>query len=398
MASSPPNPKSLFHARSASLPSRPHSFISQVEEHLCRLRATDASCSSSSSICNRLSCLGHLYDSVDGFLQLGQTQQALTKEFLGKQFDKVLDGSFRLLDVRSITKYVLLRTKEQFTRSFYQLALSITPTVPRIEALLCRLRPVNVTSLTLSEINCKLSGLRDLLDSFDKFLLLPQTQQVFYPECDEKLADDLVDGLLLLLDVCGTAKDVLSQAKEHVQDLQSMLRRRRADEFELAKEVGEYLGSRKKAKKLIHKVLKDLKTKRTCSPPEKGNDTMTMVNMARQIQGVTLTTLQSLLFYVSGLKPQSKLSSWALVSNLMRSTHVACIDEAMESNEFEKGDAALQILLGHKTKKSSNVHIENVQTDLGKLELSVEDLEQELECLHRGLIKARVSLLNILNH
>ncbi|EOX97490.1 hypothetical protein SCA6_006041 [Theobroma cacao] len=272
------------------------------------------------------------------------------------------------------------------------------PTVPRIEELLCRLRPVNITSLSLSEIDCKLSGLRDLLDSFDKFLLLPQTQQAFSRECNEKWADELLDGLLLLLDVCDTAKDVLSQAKEHVQDLQSMLRRRRADEFEIAKEVGEYLGSRKKAKKLIHKVLKDLKTKRTCSPSDKGNDTLAMANMARQIQGVTLTTLQSLLFYVSGLKPQSKLSSWALVSNLMRSKHVACIEEAVESNEFEKVDAALQILFGHKTKKSSNVRIKNVQTDLGKLELSVEDLEQELECLHRGLIKARVSLLNILNH
>ncbi|WRX13740.1 hypothetical protein QQP08_006227 [Theobroma cacao] len=50
MASSPPNPKPLFHARSDSLPSRPHLFRSQLEEHLCRLRATDASSSSSSSI------------------------------------------------------------------------------------------------------------------------------------------------------------------------------------------------------------------------------------------------------------------------------------------------------------------------------------------------------------
>ncbi|XWS62585.1 hypothetical protein CRYUN_Cryun06bG0023500 [Craigia yunnanensis] len=70
----------------------------------------------------------------------------------------------------------------------------------------------------------------------------------------------------------------------------------------------------------------------------------------------------------------------------------------MGSNEFEKVDAVLQILQGQKTKKSSNLRTENEQTDLGKLELSVEDLEQELECLHRGLIKTRVSILNILNH
>ncbi|XVE93977.1 hypothetical protein REPUB_Repub01dG0240800 [Reevesia pubescens] len=176
-----------------------------------------------------------------------------------------------------------------------------------------------------------------------------------------------------------------------------MFRRRRADEFKVAKEIGEYLASRKKAKKVIHKVLKDSKTKCTCSISDKRNETMAMVDMSRQILGVTLTTLQSLLFYVSGLKTQSKLSSWTLVSNLMRSKQ-ACVEEAMGSNEFEKVDAALEILVGQKTKKSSNLRFENVKNELGKLELSIEDLEQELEILYRCLIKARVSLLNILNH
>ncbi|XWS62584.1 hypothetical protein CRYUN_Cryun06bG0023400 [Craigia yunnanensis] len=196
------------------------------------------------------------------------------------------------------------------------------PTIPQIKEHLFRLRPTDITSLSLSAINCKLSGLGDLFDFFDKFLLLPQTQKTLSRGNNEKWADELLDGLLLQLDVCGTAKDVLSQAKQHIQELQSMLRRRRADECELAKEVGKYLVSRKKAKKMIHKVLKILKTKYTCSPSDKGNDTMAVVDMSRQIQGVTLTTLQSLLFYISGLKAQSKINSWILVSNLMRSKHV----------------------------------------------------------------------------
>ncbi|XWS67641.1 hypothetical protein CRYUN_Cryun04dG0023200 [Craigia yunnanensis] len=112
MASSLSNPKSLFHAHSVSLPSRPHPLLSQVEENLFRLRATDAS-SSSSSICNKVRGLRDLFNSVDSFLQLGQTQQVLAKEYLEKQFFKVLDGSLRLLDLSSITKDVLLRNKEQ---------------------------------------------------------------------------------------------------------------------------------------------------------------------------------------------------------------------------------------------------------------------------------------------
>ncbi|XWS67642.1 hypothetical protein CRYUN_Cryun04dG0023300 [Craigia yunnanensis] len=219
------------------------------------------------------------------------------------------------------------------------------PTIPQIHEHLFRLSPIDITSLSLSAINCKLRGLGDLFDFFDKFLLLPQTQQALSRGCNEKWADELLDGLLLLLDVCGTAKDVLSQAKQHIQELQSMLRRRRAVKCKLAKEVGDYLASRKKAKKMIHKVLKVLKTKYTCSPSDKGNDTMAMVDMSRQIQGVTLTTHQSLLFYISGLKVQSKISSRTLVSNLMRSKHEACVEEAMGSNEFDKVDAVLQILV-----------------------------------------------------
>ncbi|XVF00785.1 hypothetical protein REPUB_Repub04eG0031400 [Reevesia pubescens] len=245
------------------------------------------------------------------------------------------------------------------------------PTISQIQNLVLWLRPIDVTSLSLSAINFKLSGLGDLFDFFDKFLLLPLTQQALARECNEKWADELLDGLLLLLDVCGNAKDILSQAKQHIQELQSMLRRRWADEFELEKEIEEDLASRKKAKKVIHKALKDLiKNKFTCSISDKGNDTMAMVEMSRQIQGLALTMLQSLLFYISGLKTQSKLRSWTLVSKyLMRSKHVACsVEEAIGSNEFEV-DTALQILVGHKTKKSSNLEIENVKTELRKLEL-----------------------------
>ncbi|XVE93978.1 hypothetical protein REPUB_Repub01dG0240900 [Reevesia pubescens] len=52
------------------------------------------------------------------------------------------------------------------------------PTIPQIQELIFQLRPIEITSnLSLSTINCKLSGLGDVFDFFDKFLLLPKTQQ-----------------------------------------------------------------------------------------------------------------------------------------------------------------------------------------------------------------------------
>ncbi|CAL2262113.1 unnamed protein product [Prunus armeniaca] len=60
-----------FHTRSNSFPSRPHPIVQEVDEHLCRLRSSEAaSTSSSSSICYKLSGLQDLHDCVDKLLQL----------------------------------------------------------------------------------------------------------------------------------------------------------------------------------------------------------------------------------------------------------------------------------------------------------------------------------------
>ncbi|KAK5843878.1 uncharacterized protein LOC108481326 [Gossypium arboreum] len=265
------------------------------------------------------------------------------------------------------------------------------PKILQIQELLFRLKPVEIVSLSMSEMSNKLGGVRDLLEIFNELLLLSQTQQALLRGCNEKWADDLLDGLVLLLDVCGIAKDVFLQSKEHIRGLRSMFRRRKADEFDLTKEISHYLASRKKSNKLIHKVSKDLNTKRSCSTSysKAGNDnTMATADMSRQIQHVVLTTLKSLLLYITGFKTQTKVGRWSLVSNLIRSKHV-------DRNEFEKVDDALNVLLDHKAEKHSN---QNLQTELGKLELSFEDVEQQLERLHRDLIKTRVTLLNILSH
>ncbi|KAK2665706.1 hypothetical protein Ddye_004280 [Dipteronia dyeriana] len=110
MASSPLNTKSQFHARSNSLPSRPHPFMSRIDEQLCRLRATEAS---SSSISIRINGLTDLYDLVDNFLLLPETQATLAQERHEKQVDEVLDRSLRLMDVCGNTKDSLLKIKEE---------------------------------------------------------------------------------------------------------------------------------------------------------------------------------------------------------------------------------------------------------------------------------------------
>ncbi|RVX12402.1 hypothetical protein CK203_010449 [Vitis vinifera] len=298
MAYSPLNLKAQYHVRSISLPSRPHSFIPEFDEHLCRLRASQAA-SSSSSISHRL------------------------------------------------------------------------------------------------------RGLKDLHDSVDDLLLLPLIQRTLAQHRHEKWVDELLDGSLRLLDVCGTAKDALLQTREHSHELQSSLRRRQGGENGILAEVGEYLTSRKKVKKAMHKALRNLKgmeNKSNFSPWNKDPDTISIVTMLKEAETVTLTVLESLLSSIAGVAAKSKPSSWSLVSKLIHHKHVACEEAAGDLSEFEKVDAALCNLISDKSKSLKPVHIDDVQNKIGKLETSIQGLEEGIEFLSRHLIKTRVSILNILSH
>ncbi|XP_059436594.1 uncharacterized protein LOC132169596 [Corylus avellana] len=106
MASSPLIKKP--HARSNSLPSRPHPLILDCNEHLCRLEAS----ASSSSLSSKLIGLQDLHDCVEKLLQIPQMQKAFVERCNGKWVEELLDGSLRLLDMCSAAKDALIHTKE----------------------------------------------------------------------------------------------------------------------------------------------------------------------------------------------------------------------------------------------------------------------------------------------
>ena len=93
----------------------------------------------------------------------------------------------------------------------------------------------------------------------DNLLLLPFAQALAQ-EQNQKWFNELLDGSLRLLDVCGIARDALLQTKECTRELQSTPRRRHGSKMELAREVEKYLASRKAVKKAMQKALKGMKT------------------------------------------------------------------------------------------------------------------------------------------
>ncbi|KAK7257956.1 hypothetical protein RIF29_32307 [Crotalaria pallida] len=112
MAASPLNTKSNFHARSNSLPSRPHPLILQCNEHLEWLKASHETSSSSSLLSHKLGGLQELHECVEKLVQLPFTQEALLHEPQKNCMDELLEGSLRLIDVCTSAKDSLLHTKE----------------------------------------------------------------------------------------------------------------------------------------------------------------------------------------------------------------------------------------------------------------------------------------------
>ncbi|OVA10882.1 Protein of unknown function DUF241 [Macleaya cordata] len=250
------------------------------------------------------------------------------------------------------------------------------PLTVTVEEQLCRLRSSELaaSSSSSSSISHHLVGLKDLFECVEDFLQMQSTKQAF----SVNSVDGVLDGSIMLLDVCGTIMDVLSQMKQCVQDLQSSIRRRTND-------IGAYMTSRKKVTKVIRKCLSDLKRMNN-----KNNDLVAEVNVLREVEATTLAIFESLLSFLSG----PKQSSWSLISKVMPTKRVAHKGEE-DINEVMKIDVALNTLISHKTSKG--IEVNDVQKSLEALEMSLQDLEDGVESVSKCLIKNRVSILNILN-
>ncbi|XWS40262.1 hypothetical protein CRYUN_Cryun18bG0125500 [Craigia yunnanensis] len=281
------------------------------------------------------------------------------------------------------------------------------PLVSQIDEHFNRLRASDATStssssssLSSSSISHKLNGLQDLYDCVDKLLQLPFSQQALAQEQHKDWVNEFLDGYLRLLELCSTAKDIVLQTKESAKEIRSVLRRRRNGELELVSEVRKYFTSRKVVQKSIHKELrnlKGLKTKRVFASSD-DHEIKALVSLLKEVEAVTSSMFEYLLSLISGSKEQSKPGSWLLVSKLLNHKRIACEQAGRRDiNEFEKVDAALRSILSQKMSKSGNIMNVEMQNQLKDLELCIQDLEDGLECLFRCMIKARVTLLNVLN-
>ncbi|MED6169483.1 hypothetical protein PIB30_021781 [Stylosanthes scabra] len=111
MAGIETNTKFSLHIRSNSLPTTSHPLVLQFEEHLQRLKGSEAT-PSSSTLSHKFDELKDLHDCIDKLFQLPMEQQALAQECNAKQVSDLLEGSLRLLDISSKAKDWIMQSKE----------------------------------------------------------------------------------------------------------------------------------------------------------------------------------------------------------------------------------------------------------------------------------------------
>ena len=194
------------------------------------------------------------------------------------------------------------------------------PQAAHVDEQLTRLRSSEAaSSSSSSSIYQRLSNLQDLHDSLDKMLRLSITNKALSQVQVEKL----LDGSLRILDLCNVAKDALSQTKEGLKEIQSILRRKRGY---LSAEVKKYLATRKFLKKSFQKVVKNLKVSQNKESTDKS------LIVFGEAEAVTVGVFERMFCFMSGSKACGK---WSLVTKLMSQTKSTCEDEA---NEFTRLD------------------------------------------------------------
>ncbi|XP_022752325.1 uncharacterized protein LOC111301096 [Durio zibethinus] len=268
------------------------------------------------------------------------------------------------------------------------------PSTLRIEVELNRLKTREASFLSTSElISGGLSGLENLHQCMDDLLSMASTQQVLSQNQHEKCIDELLDGSVRILDICGIARDYMFQIEEHVHALQSALRRRKGDSS-IEKDILNCFRFRKEMKKQGKKLITELRqmdNKLGASPlPDLDHHFSAVIRVLREVTVMNTSIFQSLFSFLSAPVPSNR-KRWSLVSKLMHKGVISCEEKQENVNEIESVDAALckhtfdveKMKIAHKT--------------LVALESSIEGLENRLECVFRHLIKTRASLLNIIS-
>ncbi|KAF8022615.1 hypothetical protein BT93_F0204 [Corymbia citriodora subsp. variegata] len=245
------------HSRSISLPSRSHPLTTSVEDQLERLRSSEAT---SSSVCQNLGGLKDLYESINDFLQLQLTQQAISHDNHSKCIEPLLDGSIRLLDFCGTIREVFSQMKEcvqglesslrrkrggdsglvsevesyiKSKKRLQKVISKISENLKRMEkkekdsnkeTALSMIREAEDISLSVLEsLLCLLSGPKAKSKIYGWSLLskLVSSKRI---SCEETVSENHMEGLYADLSVLKSGEDMIPQVLKRLEASESTIR------------------------------------------------------------------------------------------------------------------------------------------------------------------------------
>ncbi|CAL0313108.1 unnamed protein product [Lupinus luteus] len=250
---------------------------------------------------------------------------------------------------------------------------------------------------TSFSISMGLSLLEDLYVGLDNVLNMASTQHVITQHKGEKCVEEVLDGSMRILDICGITRDTLLQIKENVQALHSCLRRRKG-ESNIEVSVGQYNCFIKKVKKNVKKLMKSLRQMDSkfglSSLLDFDHHFSCVIRVLREVILMNLSIFQLILSFLTMPSTKSNATKWFLLGKIVHKRVITSEDNLENVNELECVEEVLNTLL----KEGSNgekMHATNEK--LEALENAIESLENGLERVFRVMIKSRSSLLNIIS-
>ncbi|XP_027348632.1 uncharacterized protein LOC113860164 [Abrus precatorius] len=282
----------------------------------------------------------------------------------------------------------------------------IHPSSQRVEALLNHLKPhhhhqsqsvASTICLDAETIQSDLVLLAELYNCMQELFHSRQTHQALLRYQDGKLVEEALCGSVTLLDACGVARDLSLALKEHVQTLQSAIRRRRGDSS-IERSICEYDNFRKKAKKEIAKQLSALKrmdSKVICfSVMGEDQHIVFLARVLRDASTITISIFRSLFLFLS--MPGLRTKGSSMISKLKPMRLFSSEKEQENTNVVDLSAVCSHI--GRGKHSDYKVEVQSALKVLETLNVSIDGLEGGLDCIFRRLLQNRVSFLNMLAH
>lgn len=279
------------------------------------------------------------------------------------------------------------------------------PATAKVDGELNKLKSWEASSTSSSgSIQAGILDLEELYISMDELLNMASTRQVLSCNQDKRFTDELLDGSVRLIDICGSAREILSSIKENVGVLRSAIRRRKGDS-NIQAEITGYNNLRKKTKKDVKKLVSSLKKMEANfgasllsvqNPADQ--HWLAVVRVLREVNFSSILIFQSLMSFLAPPTSKPKQIRWPLITKLMHKGTIACDGNQDDENEIECVNVTLSDL--SKCLSRGGVGAERLQItneQLVNLEVCIGSLEDDVERLFRHLIKTRASLLNILS-